>query len=218
MKYRLKHDHSKTLEVDEASAPKMSSWRHVSYRDTQLHSFWFDVPRVFLEETGWEPVPEKEPSIDEELEAMAANYSENSPRERLLLSAAAEIRRLKTECHIRAVDEANARMAERTVEEKARHRLDVPCNEFCCLPEVNPSHYCTPTEAYQLLEVNRIEMEKLKATRDKALKEVVSDRDAARKDSDVLRKMHNDLWKKYIDVIRCNAEIGTALVEKMTEK
>lgn len=221
MKYRLKHDHSKTLEVDEASAPKMSSWRHVSYRDTQLHSFWFDVPRVFLEETGWEPVPEKEPSIEAELDAMAANYSENSPRERLLLSAAAEIRRLKTECHIRAVDEANARMAERTVEEKARHRLDVPCNEFCCLPEVNPSHYCTPTEAYQLLEVNRIEMETLKATRDKSLKEVdalerqvrdaVAQRDAAMNDSAAL-------WKRYKDEVDCNAKLRMALVEKMTEK
>ena len=156
-----------------------------------------------MEETGWEPVPEKEPSIEEKLEEMAANYSENSPRERLLLSAAAEIRRLKE-----------------NQTEKARHRLDVPCNEFCCLPEVNPSHYCTPTEAYQLLEVNRIEMETLKATRDKSLKEVdamerqvrdaVAQRDAAMNDSSAF-------WKRYKDEVDCNAKLRMALVEKMTE-
>jgi hypothetical protein len=181
VKYRLKHDHSKTLEVDEASAPKMSSWRHVSYRDTQLHSFGFDVPRVFLEETGWEPVPEKEPSIEAKLDECAADY-DDCPTRDLMLSAAAVIRRLKE-----------------NQTEKARHRLDVPCNEFCCLPEVNPSHYCTPIEAYQLLEVNRVEIETLKARLNAAdsaiaqyerkVGEMTAQRDAALNDIAAL-------WKK----------------------
>lgn len=167
MKYRLKQDHTKTLEAypTRTGAPP---WMRVDYYESQHLHFSFEAPATFLEVSGWEPVPEKKPDPPE----------------------------------------------------TPRHRPDVPCNEFVCLPELNPSHYCTPTEAYQVLEKNRVEIEKLKDTRAKALLamtelerkvgEAVAMRDAALKN-------HVDLWHKYVEALRCNAELGQSLVEKMTE-
>lgn len=66
----------------------------------------------------------------------------------LLCEAASEIRRLKVR---------DAELTEQVLNltrdypNDSRHRLDVDCMEFCCLPEVNPDHYCTPAEAYQFL-------------------------------------------------------------------
>lgn len=176
MKYRLKHDHSKTLEA--VPTPKhIPPWVRVDFYDAQYHCFAFDVPAAFLEVSGWEPVPEKEPSIEEKLDEWAKDYDDISFTRHLMASAAAEIRRLKTECHIRAVDEANARMAERTVDEA-----------------------CAARDAAQKL-VAELEMK---------VADVTAQRDAAANDRD-------ELWKKWVDAIRCNAELGTALVEKMTE-
>jgi hypothetical protein len=167
MKYRLKQDHTKTLEAypTRTGAPP---WMRVDYYESQHLHFSFEAPATFLEVSGWEPVPEKEP---------------NPP-------------------------------------EAPRHRLDVPCNEFLCLPEDHPDHYCTPTEAYQLLENNRIQIQQLKESRNKAAQavaqleqkvgEAVSLRDEALKNN-------ADLWRKYAEALRCNAELGMALVEKMTE-
>lgn len=132
MKYRLKHDHSKTLEVDEASAPKMSSWRHVSYRDTQQHLFGFDVPLVFLEETGWESVPEKEPTIEEELREWAADYDNRPHTQHVMLRAAAEIRRLKEEHSFAAADRATRAMLERQVRDAVAKR-DGAMNDIAAL-------------------------------------------------------------------------------------
>lgn len=53
---------------------------------------------------------------------MAANYSDNSPMERLLLSAAAEIRRLKEEHSFAAADRATRAMLERQVRDAVAQR------------------------------------------------------------------------------------------------
>jgi len=62
MKYRLKSDHSKTLEVTPAAASKPGRpWKEINFTDRRLQGFRFEVPETFLEVSGWEPEPKPKP-------------------------------------------------------------------------------------------------------------------------------------------------------------
>lgn len=67
MKYRLKSDHTKTIEVTPRPDPGgCPHWCSVSFCGPKYGTFLFDTALLFLEESGWEPVPEWKPVLIED--------------------------------------------------------------------------------------------------------------------------------------------------------
>ncbi len=205
MKYRLKADPTATCEADVSSEKELVS---IVFTNKNLHEFAADVSQERFRE-DWELIPEKEPpiGIDERLREMATRPDGTiiylPEVSRLCRGAENRIGRMKAEIvRLNAkinqlswdLDAANAGrdIAENKVKEFGKVPFAELVGEGLSAPAkaADDSQECRPSEADMMAG-------------------------ASPEPAETQGSKYDALWNRYIEMTKCNAQLGEALVDSL---